>query len=139
MKCTNEKMTWNTQDTNESWYVPKANVDHTINVQGTVVSTLDHLATTPRTITKGAYLCCLTYVVVLSCYIGEHVLLQTVMLYGQCCNPSIVFQCHTMELCTSLPPHYLATMRSLYLLLSYTHPSLVRSPGTSVVVCVHYL
>ncbi len=30
MKCTNEKMRWNTQDTNLSSYVPKANVDHTI-------------------------------------------------------------------------------------------------------------
>ncbi len=45
MKCTNEKMTCNTQDTNLSWYVPKANVDHTIRGHGT--STLDHLATTP--------------------------------------------------------------------------------------------
>ncbi len=48
MKCTNEKMTSNTQDTNLSWYVPKANVDHTINSQGTTVSTLDHSATKPR-------------------------------------------------------------------------------------------
>ncbi len=46
MKCTNEKMTCNTQDTNLSWYVPKANVDHTIRGQGT--SILDHSATTPR-------------------------------------------------------------------------------------------
>ncbi len=30
MKCANEKMTWNIQDTNLSWYVPKAGVDHTI-------------------------------------------------------------------------------------------------------------
>ncbi len=30
MKCTNEKMTWTTQDANLSSYVPKANVDHTI-------------------------------------------------------------------------------------------------------------
>ncbi len=49
MKCTNEKMTWNTQDTNLSWYVPKVNVDQTISGQGTAVSTLDRLATTPRT------------------------------------------------------------------------------------------
>ncbi len=48
MKCTNEKMTWNIQDMNLSWYVPKANVDHTINWQGTAVSTLDLSATTPR-------------------------------------------------------------------------------------------
>ncbi len=41
-------MTWNTQDINLSWYVPKANVDHTISGQGTAFSTLDHLATTPR-------------------------------------------------------------------------------------------
>ncbi len=45
MKCTNEKMTCNTQDTNLSWYVPKANVDHTIRCHGTI--TLDHSATTP--------------------------------------------------------------------------------------------
>ncbi len=44
----NEKMTWNTQDTNPSWYVPKANVDHTIGGQGTAFSTLDHSATTQR-------------------------------------------------------------------------------------------
>ncbi len=48
MKCTNQKITWNTQDTNLSWYVPKANVDHTISGQGTVISTLDHSATIPR-------------------------------------------------------------------------------------------
>ncbi len=48
MKCINEKMTWNTQDTNLSWYVPKANVGRTISGQGTAISTLDHLATTPR-------------------------------------------------------------------------------------------
>ncbi len=48
MKCTNEKMTWNTQDTNLSIYVPKANVDHTISGQGTDISTLDHSATTPQ-------------------------------------------------------------------------------------------
>ncbi len=30
MKCINEKMTWNTQDANHSWYVPNANVAHTI-------------------------------------------------------------------------------------------------------------
>ncbi len=30
MKCTNEKMTWNTQDMNLGSYVAKANVDHTI-------------------------------------------------------------------------------------------------------------
>ncbi len=40
-------MTWNTQDTNLSSYVPKANVDHTISGQGTADSTLDHSATTP--------------------------------------------------------------------------------------------
>ncbi len=33
---------------NLSWYLPKANVDHTISSQGTAMSTLDHLATTPR-------------------------------------------------------------------------------------------
>ncbi len=48
MKCTNEKMTWHTQDTNLSWYMAKANVDHTISGQRTVISTLDHSATTPR-------------------------------------------------------------------------------------------
>ncbi len=48
MKCTNEKMRWNTQDTNLSWYVPKVNVDHTIRVQETAISTLHHSATTPR-------------------------------------------------------------------------------------------
>ncbi len=42
-------MTWNTQDTNLSWYVPKANMDHTISGHGTADSTLDHSATTPRT------------------------------------------------------------------------------------------
>ncbi len=41
MKFTNEKMTWNTQDTNLRWYVSKANVDHTIRGQWTVISTLD--------------------------------------------------------------------------------------------------
>ncbi len=30
------------------WYVPKANVDHTIRGQETAISTLYHLATTPR-------------------------------------------------------------------------------------------
>ncbi len=49
MKYTNEKMTWNTQDTKLSSYVPKANVDHTISGQGTGISTLDNSATTPRT------------------------------------------------------------------------------------------
>ncbi len=49
MKCTNENMMWNTQDTNLSSYVPKVNIDHTISGQGTGISTLDHLATTPRT------------------------------------------------------------------------------------------
>ncbi len=44
MKCTNEKMTRNSQDTNLS----KANVDHTISRQGTGISTLDNSATTPR-------------------------------------------------------------------------------------------
>ncbi len=48
MKCINEKMTSNTQDMNVSWYVPKANVDHTISGQGTGNSTLDHSATIPR-------------------------------------------------------------------------------------------
>ncbi len=47
-KCIKEKVTWNTQDTNLSWYVPKVNVDHTINGQGTAISTLIHSATTPR-------------------------------------------------------------------------------------------
>ncbi len=47
MKCTSEKMTWNIQDTNLSWYVPRANVGHTISGQGTAVNTLDHSATTP--------------------------------------------------------------------------------------------
>ncbi len=41
-------MTWNTQDMNLRWYIPKANVDHTISGQGTAVSTLDHSATTPK-------------------------------------------------------------------------------------------
>ncbi len=33
-----------------SWYVPKANVDHTIRGQETAaaINTLDHLATTPN-------------------------------------------------------------------------------------------
>ncbi len=39
MKYRNEKMTWNTQDTNLSWYVTKANVDHTITGQQTSIST----------------------------------------------------------------------------------------------------
>ncbi len=43
-------MTLNIQDTNLSWYVPKANMDHTIRGQGTADSTLDHSASTPRTI-----------------------------------------------------------------------------------------
>ncbi len=47
MKCTNEKMNWNTHDTNPSSYGPKANVDHNISGQGTGISTLDHSATTP--------------------------------------------------------------------------------------------
>ncbi len=46
MKCTNEKMTCNIQDTNLSCYVPKANVDHTVRGEGT--STVDQLANTPR-------------------------------------------------------------------------------------------
>ncbi len=46
MKCTNEKRIWNNQDTNLSWYVRKANVDHTISGQETALSTLDHSATT---------------------------------------------------------------------------------------------
>ncbi len=48
IKCTNERMTWNTQDTNLSWYMPKANVDHTISGQGTAISNLDHSTTTLR-------------------------------------------------------------------------------------------
>ncbi len=44
MKYTNEKMTWNTQNKDLSWYVPKANVDDTISGQGTAISTLDHSA-----------------------------------------------------------------------------------------------
>ncbi len=40
IKCTNEKMTRNTQDMNLSWNVPKANVDHTISAQGTGISIL---------------------------------------------------------------------------------------------------
>ncbi len=47
MKYRNEKMIWNTQDMNLSWYVPKANVDHTISEQGTAISTLDHSTTIP--------------------------------------------------------------------------------------------
>ncbi len=47
IKCTNEKMTWNTQDKNLSSYVPNANVDHTISGQGTGISTLDRSSTTP--------------------------------------------------------------------------------------------
>ncbi len=35
MKCTNEKMIWNTQDRNLISYVSKAIVDHTISGQGT--------------------------------------------------------------------------------------------------------
>ncbi len=50
MRCTNKNMTRNTQDTNPSSYVAKANVDHTIRGQGTGISTLDHSATTPRVI-----------------------------------------------------------------------------------------
>ncbi len=46
MNYINEKMTWNTQDTNLSWYVPNANMYHTINGQITAISTLDHSATT---------------------------------------------------------------------------------------------
>ncbi len=57
MKCTNEKMTWNTEDTNLSWYVPKANVDHTISGQGTAVSTLSHLATTTRMSIRFTLIC----------------------------------------------------------------------------------
>ncbi len=48
IKCINEKMTWNTQDTNLRWYVPKANMDDTIYGQGTARSTLGHSFTTPR-------------------------------------------------------------------------------------------
>ncbi len=47
MKCTNEKMTRNGQDTNLSSYVAKANVNHNMSGQGTDTSTLDHSATTP--------------------------------------------------------------------------------------------
>ncbi len=50
MKSTNEKVIWNTQDT-KLIYVPKANVDQTINGQETAVSTLDHSATTPMACT----------------------------------------------------------------------------------------
>ncbi len=39
-------MTWNTKDTNLSWYVHKAHVDHTISGQETADSTLDHSDTT---------------------------------------------------------------------------------------------
>ncbi len=46
MKCTNEKMTWNTQNTTLSSYVSKVIVGHTICGQGTGISTLDHSATT---------------------------------------------------------------------------------------------
>ncbi len=42
MKCTNKRMTCNTQNMNMS------NVDHTIGDQGTGISTLDHSATTLR-------------------------------------------------------------------------------------------
>ncbi len=42
MKCRNKRMTWNTQYTNLSWYMPKVNVDHTINGHGTAISTLAH-------------------------------------------------------------------------------------------------
>ncbi len=48
MKCINENMTWNTQDTNLSWCVPNAYVNHTIRGQGTAISTLGHSATTSR-------------------------------------------------------------------------------------------
>ncbi len=57
MNCINEKMTWNTQDTNLSWYVPKANVDHTISSQGTAINTLDHSATTQRVTLHAPYHC----------------------------------------------------------------------------------
>ncbi len=46
MKCTNEKITCNTQGSNLSWLCAKANVDDTIRGQGT--GTLEHSATTPR-------------------------------------------------------------------------------------------
>ncbi len=49
MKCTNEKMISNTQDTNLGSYVAKANVDHTIRGRVTSITTLDHSVTTPRT------------------------------------------------------------------------------------------
>ncbi len=55
MKCTNEKMTWNTQDMNLSWYITKTNVDYTISGQWMVISTLDHLATTPRVFMKDGW------------------------------------------------------------------------------------
>ncbi len=48
LKSTNEKVTWNTQDTNLSSYVLNANVDHTITGEGTAISALKHSATTPR-------------------------------------------------------------------------------------------
>ncbi len=48
-----------TQDTNLSWYVPKANVDHTFSGQGTAVSNLDHSVTTPKAnnFWYGGYMC----------------------------------------------------------------------------------
>ncbi len=49
-------MTWNTQDMNLSWYVPKPNGDHTISVKGTAVSTLDHAATTPRSMLEDLHI-----------------------------------------------------------------------------------
>ncbi len=39
MKCTNEKITWNAQDMNLHICVPKANVDHTISGEGTIIIT----------------------------------------------------------------------------------------------------
>ncbi len=55
MKCTNKKMAWNTQDTNLGWYVPKANVDHTISGYETAVSTFDHPATSASNMTYSTY------------------------------------------------------------------------------------
>ncbi len=49
-------MTWNTKDMNLSWYVPKPNGDHTISVKGTAGSTLDHAATTPRSMLEDLHI-----------------------------------------------------------------------------------
>ncbi len=44
IKC-NEMYKWKDDMKHLSWYLHKANVDHTINGQGTAVSTLDYSAT----------------------------------------------------------------------------------------------